>query len=557
MVKAHRLKQHGPLQMPRRVKREPTPPPPPESPPAQPPVSETSPSKKKKKKKRAKAVNGSPYHAEEEEEEEEEDDVDMPPLEPLVSPPLRTGLSPELESVHLSTTASLNASAAATAKLSATAAAAQAELLATADDLYRRMDADPEGGMGLADDDEYWAALPAHIRNFVRTTRSQSAMTAGDESAIKAQAMYAIAQQMVQSGLKAAHGAPGANGTGPTKGAPGYPPGAYPSSLPFDPAIFSNRAFTEAVEQAAAAHGRLPPHGVSGYLDIMLSNTFEMGDYAADYADDDYYTEDEELEEDMFEHDVEYGHPPARLPSLPAAHDVGGEHAPLSAGAPPTATRANKKKKKRKGKGAVGVAAPAVPHGAPNESPPRVPTVPPPVTQEFVTRDTHPQTMPAPARPPATTANPPPSSRAAGKQPMNYPPPTAPAANPPTPAQTARAASKAPAHPAAYHNHPHHHPSPPSSNASAQTKARPAAGNPPASKANNSKIWNTNSAQERERIKEFWLGLREEERRDLVKVEKEAVLKKMKEQQKHSCSCAVCGRKRFVIVVWSRARACG
>jgi hypothetical protein len=27
-------------------------------------------------------------------------------------------------------------------------------------------------------------------------------------------------------------------------------------------------------------------------------------------------------------------------------------------------------------------------------------------------------------------------------------------------------------------------------------------------------------------------------------LEKEAVLKKMKEQQKHSCSCAVCGRKR-------------
>ncbi|CAJ0910287.1 15503_t:CDS:2, partial [Entrophospora sp. SA101] len=32
----------------------------------------------------------------------------------------------------------------------------------------------------------------------------------------------------------------------------------------------------------------------------------------------------------------------------------------------------------------------------------------------------------------------------------------------------------------------------------------------------------------------------EEERRSLVKVEKEAVLKKMKEQQKHSCSCSVC-----------------
>jgi hypothetical protein len=50
------------------------------------------------------------------------------------------------------------------ARLNATAAA-QAELLATANDLYRRMDADPQGG--IADDDEYWASLPGHIRSFV------------------------------------------------------------------------------------------------------------------------------------------------------------------------------------------------------------------------------------------------------------------------------------------------------------------------------------------------------------------------------------------------------
>ncbi|KAF0513788.1 stress response protein nst1 [Gigaspora margarita] len=36
----------------------------------------------------------------------------------------------------------------------------------------------------------------------------------------------------------------------------------------------------------------------------------------------------------------------------------------------------------------------------------------------------------------------------------------------------------------------------------------------------------------------------EEERRSLVK---EDVIKKMKEQQKHSCSCSVCGRKRTAI----------
>lgn len=51
-------------------------------------------------------------------------------------------------------------------------------------------------------------------------------------------------------------------------------------------------------------------------------------------------------------------------------------------------------------------------------------------------------------------------------------------------------------------------------------------------------------SSERERIRDFWLGLQESERRALVKVEKEAVLKKMKEQQRSGCSCAVCGRKR-------------
>lgn len=60
-------------------------------------------------------------------------------------------------------------------------------------------------------------------------------------------------------------------------------------------------------------------------------------------------------------------------------------------------------------------------------------------------------------------------------------------------------------------------------------------------------VWNTSTQEERENIKSFWLELGEEERRQLVKVEKDAVLKKMKEQQRHSCSCTVCGRKRTAI----------
>jgi hypothetical protein len=61
------------------------------------------------------------------------------------------------------------------------------------------------------------------------------------------------------------------------------------------------------------------------------------------------------------------------------------------------------------------------------------------------------------------------------------------------------------------------------------------------------RIWNTSSAEERERIKEFWQALGEDERKSLVKIEREAVLRKMKEQQKSVCGCAVCGRKRTAI----------
>lgn len=63
----------------------------------------------------------------------------------------------------------------------------------------------------------------------------------------------------------------------------------------------------------------------------------------------------------------------------------------------------------------------------------------------------------------------------------------------------------------------------------------------------NDRFWNTNSNEERERIKAFWISLSEEERKNLVKLEKDTILKKMKEQQKNTCSCAVCGRKRSAI----------
>ena len=85
--------------------------------------------------------------------------------------------------------------------------------------------------------------------------------------------------------------------------------------------------------------------------------------------------------------------------------------------------------------------------------------------------------------------------------------------------------------------HRSHLPPPPLSNAALRS----------AHKISRDQIWNTSTQAERENIKQFWLELGEEERRSLVKVEKEAVLRKMKEQQKHSCSCTVCGRKRTAI----------
>jgi len=163
---------------------------------------------------------------------------------------------------------------------------------------------------------------------------------------------------------------------------------------------------------------------------------------------------------------------------------------------------------------------------------------------------------------PVSKANPPqvsPSSVSIGKKPMNYSA-NHQVANQQQQPKSARAAAKAPAYNTQQQQQQqqqqqNHQSSPPSFNTGTANKARSAVGGnsgtngstaPQKGKANASKIWSTSTTEERERIKEFWLGLGELERRNLVKVEKDTVLRKMKEQQKHSCSCAVCGRKRFV-----------
>ncbi|KAF8438447.1 salt tolerance down-regulator-domain-containing protein [Boletus edulis BED1] len=523
---------------------------------------------------------------------------------PSLNAPM-SGLSPQLESVHITTTGYVATSTAALARPGAGATTQlHGEILATPNDLHWRNievqsksrtgtkatqpssqlpfpKSNGANGPGLVDD-EYWSSFPPHIKNFAQT-------------------MYNIAQQMVQSDTYLKNGTATATATMATKGIPAYPPGAYPP-LPFDPSIFSDPAFTLSVEQAAAAAlGAVPPapgqppRGPLPQTNVVLLNEFEGGEH--EFAEEDYYSEDEvdgNFEDEDLEDEFDLQPRPARPPagSHPSNPDAVA-HVVLSYGdtavrtptatamGPQKATETAKQKRPLKRKDtakspAEAPVAPSVPNSAApavmrsaNSAPESAPEKGrgrPTATVDLTKRP--PLTANAmPAARPATkeniSANPPPSSRAQGKQPMSYAPTAAAAAavatttntattavpgNGQQPARTARAASKAPATAHSYsHNHTHHHPSPPSSNASAPHKSRPPAGSGSTKGSqNNSKIWSTSTTEERERIKEFWLGLGEDERRNLVKIEKDTVLKKMKEQQKHSCSCAVCGRKRLV-----------
>ncbi|KAK9675197.1 Stress response protein nst1 [Basidiobolus ranarum] len=71
---------------------------------------------------------------------------------------------------------------------------------------------------------------------------------------------------------------------------------------------------------------------------------------------------------------------------------------------------------------------------------------------------------------------------------------------------------------------------------------------PPAQHKNAGKkddgIWSIDIEEERKRIRTFWLQLSEEERKTLVKVERNTVLKKMREQKNRVCPCSICGKRR-------------
>lgn len=567
-----------------------------------PPIQTQSLAAKKKKKKKGKGKAVEPDQPLEGEEGEGGDyvldeappptstpgldtELTLPPLHsPHSFPSGHTGLSPTLESVHFSTTATLNATA-------TTNPVAQNELLATANDLYRNMGMmhgpAGEAGVGISvggggggggelgpDDEEYWAAYPAHIKQFVRSvwhkpssiTRTSGDLKPPNSSITKAQAMYTIAQQMVQS-----HSANTSTGITTEKGSERAIP-----TLPFDPSMFSDPAFGVSMQQAAAAYRDINGHGNSlpGQHAASVTNIVveQEGVYFSDDEEEQVEEGDEEGDEELIEQAEELlENEPARAVELilsyqEALHQRATTQNSISA-------------KEQK----IGVNS-SIKYGLPNSSKYPTPSAPAPLAAIRKPLQTVPQSdkptsdiqkqMPTaanqrPNHPQQTSLPPPPppSSRAAGKQPMSYTPVStgtgtgtgagigANATNGPV-RTSARAASKAPLPPHAYPpNHSHHHPSPPSSNASAPHKPRPPASNnlnssaagahnTPPTKPN--KIWGTSSTEERERIKEFWLGLGEEERRNLVKIEKDTVLRKMKEQQKHSCSCAVCGRKRYV-----------
>ncbi|CAO1632056.1 unnamed protein product [Sympodiomycopsis kandeliae] len=437
----------------------------------------------------------------------------------------------------------------------AATAQAQADLLATASDLYRRIEADPQG---IPDDDAYWTSLPAHLRTFIRNALplGQFPATANNDPNARhasTQAMIAVAQQLAQ----AAHAS--------QRHLQQYPMGTQPyPSLPFDPAIFADLALHS--DQSMSLHSHANGNGVNpaqptayGHVHfsagpnppptqppgeplpppIMMLNEYadETGDY-----DDDYYS-DEELDgpNGTTLHDPHHrgvgdvGHwTNDGMRPMPQPTVNGNAMAP--AHAPSAAKKKNKKKKKKAGAVNVGDVNAAM------SPPPPSATAPVSTGKNGLPLNSHPPdgqqnnnvATGGNSSPTRNAPHPPPSSRAAGKQPMTF---------------NSNAKSTAP--------NGHSHPTAPkragSSVAGSHSHGNGAQSNGHGQSHQSSqpqqqqRIWSTSTAEERERIRDFWLSLRENERRGLVQVEKDAVLRKMKDQQKHTCTCAVCGRKRSAI----------
>ncbi|WWC59071.1 uncharacterized protein I303_101618 [Kwoniella dejecticola CBS 10117] len=334
-------------------------------------------------------------------------------------------------------------------------------------------------------DDAYWSSLPPHIRQFIRDAVPFTGTISQNTPGNNSsqRTMYQMAQQIVQAASQ---------GMGLGQG------------------IGSN-----------LMSGVTGVNGMGGNQRQFNQPSIgeELGFRRHPDARDEEYEDEEEYEVDEPEYHAPNGDAPKKK---------------------------NKKKKKKNAASRMAeqpAVAPVPPPTTmrPQQQPPPRQPVPPQPTMQQQQQHQHQQPALNPPPPPVTPApaHPPPSSRAAGKQPMSNN--NAPSSNPP--ARSARAAGKAPASAAPAHNthsgHNHSHP-PANSKPTAKGKA-PAAPAPPA------KIWTQSSAEDRENIRLFWLGLSEAERRDLLRIEKDAVLRKMKEQHRHSCGCAVCGRKKVNI----------
>jgi hypothetical protein len=217
------VNQRSPVKQATATNRTPVPPTPP--PVASDPTANGRRKKKKKGKGRAEAYD-------------DDEDDDIPELESAVG---TTGLSPELESAHLSANAALQK-----------ARASREELEATATELYSHL-LDPPGHFGDVTED-YWKSLPSQTRDFLQS--STAALSGNPDS--RASTMYSMAQTFIQTGKM------------PTK----VLPGSYPmSGLPFelsDPAI---KRSLEAAFNTVAASGGYPP---LNYGEFASSSSFSI-----------------------------------------------------------------------------------------------------------------------------------------------------------------------------------------------------------------------------------------------------------------------------------------
>ena len=343
----------------------------------------------------------------------------------------------------------------------AATAQVQADLLATASDLYRRIEADPAG---LPDDEAYWTSLPAHLRTFIRNALplGHLAEPGANPNALprhaSTQAMIAVAQQLAQAAHASQRHLPGSGNQ------------TYSSPLTLDPSMFVDAPMLADLPLTKnGLSGHLPSPGMqaaavpgeNGFGSVVLVNELD--------EDDDFH--DEYASDDVESIDVKE----------------------------PAPKKKSKKKKKK--------SAPALDDDVRLPPPP---AIPPP--------------LPLPKSRPS--ALPPPSSRAAGKLPMTFAPPRSTAPPAPRPPLAKRAPK----------SHSHHR---------AMFPAQMPGAAPPASGSG----LTIGSAEERERIRDFWQHLSERERKRLVDAEQQGVLRKLKDFQRHACACRVCMRKRNAIDV--------